>query len=187
MTSTDRELVVLCDEGGEPIGTAPKATVHTADTPLHLAFSSYLRDERGRVLLTRRALGKKTWPGVWTNSCCGHPAPGEATEAAVRRRIGQELGVSDRFFADSSEVLPDFRYWARDSSGVVENEVCPVFVIGLDSGAELYPAAAEVDSWQWVEPQALITAVDSTPCVFSPWMVEQLAHQALRQALLSVP
>jgi len=85
------EYVVLVDEDGTEIGTATKASVHHATTPLHLGFSCYVFDARGRVLLTRRALGKRTWPGVWTNSFCGHPAPGEMVTDAVRRRAGEEL------------------------------------------------------------------------------------------------
>ena len=91
---TTNELVVLVDDEGRQVGTAAKASVHTAETPLHLGFSCYLFDDAGRVLLTRRALNKKTWPGVWTNSVCGHPAPDEEPEDAVRRRA--ELPALDR-------------------------------------------------------------------------------------------
>ena len=88
-----QELVVLLDDAGRSIGTAPKSQVHHGGTPLHLAFSCYLFDDAGRVLLTRRALDKRAFPGIWTNSFCGHPAPGESLDDAVVRRARDELGV----------------------------------------------------------------------------------------------
>ena len=88
------ELVVTVDEAGNTIGSAPNETVHTDHTPLHLAFSCYLLNSEGMLLMTRRALTKRTWPGVWTNSFCGHPGPGEACEDAIVRRSEQELGCT---------------------------------------------------------------------------------------------
>ena len=146
-TSRTRELVVLLDEDGRAVGTADKAGVHHAETPLHLAFSVHLFDDAGRVLVTRRALTKQTFPGVWTNSCCGHPAPGEDLADAVRRRVRQELGTE---VVDLRLVLPAFRYRA-EQDGVVENEMCPVFV-GSTRGT-VDPDATEVDSVSW-EPWA---------------------------------
>src|SRR3954447_19898602 len=88
---TEVELVVLLDDDGRPSGSAPKSEVHTAHTPLHLAFSCWVLDDAGRTLLTRRAPVKRTWPGAWTNSFCGHPAPGETVEDTVHRRAQDEL------------------------------------------------------------------------------------------------
>src|SRR5918997_2426427 len=106
--------VVLLSDDGRPIGTTARSEVHHAATPLHLAFSCYLLDADGNVLLTRRALGKRAWAGVWTNSFCGHPRPGEAVEDALRRHARHELGVS---VSAPSCVLPEFRYRAVDTSG----------------------------------------------------------------------
>lgn len=176
------ELVVLASADGRAIGTADKASVHSGDTPLHFAFSAWIiRD--GQVLLTRRALSKLTWPGVWTNSFCGHPGPGEATNEAVARRAIFELGIDAEELNAPRLALPDFAYRAVDSTGIVENEICPVYVLDLPRGAELRPNPDEVDALAWVDAADLITAVAATPFAFSPWMVEELEHPQLRAAL----
>jgi isopentenyl-diphosphate delta-isomerase len=159
-----QELVVLLDEQGRSIGTEAKATVHHADTPLHLAFSSYVVDDRGRVLLTQRALSKPTWPGVWTNSCCGHPLPGEPIEQAVVRRLSDELGISD---GTAELVLPGFRYRAEMPNGIVENELCPVYRVRWSGEPE--PAPAEVAAYRWVE----WSEIRGVPGL-SPWAELQL-------------
>ncbi len=161
--------VTLLDEDGTAIGSVPKSEVHTHDTPLHLAFSCHLVDEQGRILLTRRALAKQTWPGVWTNSFCGHPRPGEDLVEAVHRRAMQELGAT---VDDVRPALPDYRYRAVDASGIVENEVCPVYVARLTS--PLSPSDDEVSEWTWVDASDAASAVTAAPFAFSPWLVEQL-------------
>ena len=167
MTST--EQVVLLDDAGQPSGVADKFDVHTATTPLHLAFSCHVYNEAGQVLVTRRALSKLTWPGVWTNSFCGHPAPGESLEDATARRGLQELGITLRSL---EVILPDFRYRAVDASGIVENEVCPVYrAVTADVVA---PAPSEVAEFAWVDPSALATAAIAAPYAFSPWLGWQL-------------
>lgn len=169
MHPSPEELVVLIDDTGEPCGTAPKATVHTADTPLHLAFSCHLIGPDGRVLVTRRAVSKRTFAGVWTNAFCGHPAPGEEIPDAVVRRAQRELGVT---VSGLEVVLPEFRYCATDASGIVENEICPVYIAHVDGDPT--PAADEVDAWSWVDPASLRRAVEATPFAFSPWLGDQL-------------
>ena len=163
------ELVVLLDESGTPIGEANKLSVHGLATPLHLAFSCHVYDPAGRVLVTRRALTKLTWPGVWTNSFCGHPFPGEPLENAIARRAAFELGIT---VTDLEVVLPDFRYRAIDASGIVENEVCPVYrAVTMDV---VQPNPAEVSEFAWLEPHALRGAVAGAPFAFSPWLGWQL-------------
>ncbi|MET0480735.1 MAG: isopentenyl-diphosphate Delta-isomerase [Mycetocola sp.] len=162
------ERVVLLDASGTPVGSDLKSTVHTEDTPLHLAFSCHVVNAAGEVLVTRRSLGKKTWPGVWTNSFCGHPGPDEASADSVVRRAAHELGL-DLHTLDL--VLPDFRYRAVDASGIVENEICPVYVARVDT--EPAPNPHEVMDVAWVDPLALGEAVARTPWAFSPWLVLQ--------------
>lgn len=139
----DDERVVLLDETGHRIGAVSKSTVHHGSTPLHLAFSCYVFDADDRLLLTQRALSKSTFPGVWTNTVCGHPAPGESIETAVRRRAMDELGLE---LDEVRLVLPGFRYTAT-MNGIRENEMCPVLVATPASGVTANPA--EVESVQW--------------------------------------
>jgi len=163
------ETVVLLDEYGRPCGEAAKVEVHHRNTPLHLAFSCWVVDERGRTLLTRRASVKRTWPGVWTNSFCGHPAPRERVEDAVHRRALDELGTR---VSEPVAVLPDFRYRAVMDDGTVENEICPVYVAELLMRPE--PNPAEVSDLRWVPYADLSAAVGAEPSSYSPWMLEQL-------------
>lgn len=164
------EHVVLLDDAGRAIGIAPKATVHTTATPLHLAFSAYVFDPAGNVLITQRALQKTTWPGVWTNSCCGHPAPSESLEQAVRRRLIEELCIDTD---DVSLILPSFRYRAVMDSGIVENEICPVFRVVYDGPAPT-PDPAEVESFEWIDWQQLLSTVLNGLRDVSPWCREQV-------------
>jgi isopentenyl-diphosphate delta-isomerase len=162
-------LVVLLDEDGRPCGTARKDQVHTLETPLHLAFSCWVIDPDGRTLLTQRSPAKLTWPGVWTNSFCGHPEPGEDLADAVHRRGWDELGAR---LADVRLALPMFRYRAVSASGIVENEVCPVYTARLASVLDPHPD--EVADLRWTTLDDLRRQTTADPDPFSPWMLEQL-------------
>lgn len=168
MTSRD-DLVVLLDDNDRPIGQTSRLTVHTSTTPRHLAVSCYVFDDRDRILLTRRALTKRTWPGVWTNSCCGHPRPGEPMETAVRRRLMEELGAE---VVELNLVLPTFGYRAVDASGIVENEACPVWTARL--AGPLHPDVDEVCATSWVAWDDLVQLADAVPALISPWCALQV-------------
>jgi isopentenyl-diphosphate Delta-isomerase len=165
------EHVVLLDEAGSVRGTAAKAVVHHAQTPLHLAFSAYLFNAAGQFLLTRRAEAKHTWPGVWTNTCCGHPLPGEPVAEGVRRRLRQELGIDTAMLM---LVLPRFRYQARMANGVLENEVCPVYAAYSDTAPA--PDPAEVAETRWVNWDQFCAAIRTGQQPISPWCAMQLAE-----------
>lgn len=162
------ERVVLLDDAGNPIGSAAKSTVHHRDTPFHLAFSCYIFDGAGRLLVTRRSLSKLAWPGVWTNSCCGHPMPGEPMVTAVERRVEQELGL---VIDEPTCILPHFRYRATAADGTVENELCPVFCV--QTRCAVAPATEEVLEWQWA-PWSEFVSLAATESGVSPWAAQQV-------------
>ncbi|WP_462417570.1 isopentenyl-diphosphate Delta-isomerase [Kytococcus sp. Marseille-QA3725] len=179
------DLVELLAPDGSVVGTHPRATVHTTETPLHRAFSVHLRTPDGRIMLTRRALGKVAWPGVWTNACCGHPAPGEGDVDAVLRRLSDELSLPADAVGPPRLVLPDFRYRAVDASGIVEHEVCPVHVADLRVSPDDLPAPNpdEVAEVAWTSWADLSTALEAAPFAFSPWLLLQAADARLAAAL----
>ncbi|QNN51078.1 isopentenyl-diphosphate Delta-isomerase [Phycicoccus endophyticus] len=160
--------VVLVDDAGAPTGSAAKSAVHHDDSPLHLGFSCYVLDAEGRLLVTTRAASKPSFPGVETNTVCGHPRPGEPLEDAVRRRARDELGLE---LTHVRLVLPGFRYRAR-MAGVVEHEVCPVLVARAAGPAR--PDPTEVDEVRWVPWAAFAADVRAGRRAVSPWCAEQV-------------
>ena len=170
--ATSVEQVVLLDDDGAAIGTMEKAAAHHRDTPLHLAFSCYVFDQAGRILMTRRAVTKRVFPGVLTNSCCGHPGAGEAMTDAVARRLREELGLA----VDASAlrlVLPAFAYRA-EMDGIVEHEMCPVYVAVIDADAQVAPNPVEVGDVEWRDWTTLATAVANGTLDVSPWCALQV-------------
>ncbi len=166
---TPADMVVLLDDERRRYATMAKSDVHGADTPLHLAFSVYVFNLDGRLLVTRRALSKRTWPGVWSNSCCGHVQPHEDPETAARRRLQQELSLTA---LSMKLVLPDFAYRATAPDGVVENEVCPVYVARVDTDPVADPD--EVVQWQWTDWAGFRDLAAKAPWAISPWAVLQV-------------
>lgn len=170
------EHVVLLDGAGRPSGWLAKSDAHTARTPFHLAFSCHVVDAQGRVLITRRAATKATWPATWTNACCGHPQLGETLRSAVQRRLAEELGLAP---LRMSVALPDFTYRAEMADGTVEHERCPV-VVALVHGRPA-PASVEVDDLAWVRWDDLVGRAGAEPHSLSPWSVAQV-HELSRLA-----
>lgn len=165
------EQIVFVSENGRPTGeVGPKLESHTAATRLHLAFSCYIfRPKDKKVLVTQRALSKKVWPGVWTNSVCGHPMPGESLEDAIRRRAEYEIGA--KTLRDISCVLSSYRYTTPPYNGIVENEFCPVFIAYTEE--EPVPNPEEVEAYKWLTWPEYARMLARKPDKMSYWAKDQ--------------
>ncbi|GEB47588.1 MULTISPECIES: isopentenyl-diphosphate Delta-isomerase [Streptomyces] len=169
-------MLELVDEDGTTIGTAEKLSAHEPPGRLHRAFSVFLFDATGRLLLQRRALEKYHSPGVWSNTCCGHPYPGEPPFAAAARRVGEELGIAPFLMREAGTV----RYNHPDPlSGLVEQEFNHLFVGLLDQ--EPRPAPEEISEIAFVTPEELEKRHASD--TFSTWFMTVLdaARPAVRE------
>ncbi|OEV03992.1 isopentenyl-diphosphate delta-isomerase [Streptomyces oceani] len=155
-------MLELVDESGTTIGSAEKLAAHRAPGQLHRAFSVFLLDDRGRLLLQRRALSKYHSPGVWSNSCCGHPYPGEPPFVAAARRVGEELGVAPALLGEAGTVT----YTHPDpESGLVEREFNHLFVGSLATAPR--PAPEEIAETSFVTSGELTKREAAEP--FSVW------------------
>lgn len=174
----DTELIVLVDDTGSEIGVAPKLASHHLHTPLHKAFSCYIFNELGQVLITQRALRKKVWPGVWTNSVCGHPAPGETDIAAIARRVYEEVGLE---LTGIEVALPNYRYITPPFNGIIENEICPVYLARAVNEPHANPA--EVEAYVWMSWEDYIADIQTRPEQYSYWAKDQLSGLQVSEAL----
>jgi isopentenyl-diphosphate Delta-isomerase len=167
------EYIVFVDDNGQPTGeTGAKLASHTNATKLHLAFSCYIFNENGEVLVTQRADSKKVWPSVWTNSVCGHPGPGESLEKAITRRAAYELGLT---VSGIEAKLPRYRYRTPPYNGIIENEFCPVFF--AITHAEPNPNPEEVSAYQWLAWDEFVAKAQAdTGDVWSWWCKDQLTQ-----------
>ena len=168
MAALPIEEVVLVDEDNRVLGTREKSLVHGRATPRHRGFSLFLFDRAGRLLLQQRSHLKKTWPLVWSNTICGHPALNESNVDAAKRRLAYELGMS----ATHIEEVAPYRYtFVRD--GVMENEICPILVGFTKEEPKINPEEIEVARWiAWAE---FLTEIEAHPGTYSEWSEEE-AH-----------
>jgi isopentenyl-diphosphate Delta-isomerase len=161
------EEIVLVDRNNKVLGTAPKLESHNKNTPLHRAFSLFLFNSKGELLLQQRSSKKKTWSLVWSNSCCGHPTLNESNEDAVKRRVKFELGIK---LNKVYEILPDFSYKA-EMYGIVENEICPVFITFNDCKPEINKD--EVGNIRWVKWKEFLNEIDKKSGTYSVWCEQE--------------
>jgi isopentenyl-diphosphate delta-isomerase len=155
--------LILVDASDRVVGYLDKERCHDGAGRLHRAFSIFLRDAGGRVVLQQRSAGKRLWAGRWSNSVCSHPRRGETLEAAAQRRLREELGV-----AVPLRFLFRFEYQASCAAGS-EHELCSVFW-GTLAGEALRPDPGEIAAIRRVAPDALTRELRDDPDAFTPWL-----------------
>lgn len=173
------DTLILVDESDNEIGQLGKVDCHVGDGLLHRAFSVFLFNPQGELLIQQRAAGKMLWGGYWANSCCSHPRAGEDTLAAAHRRIREELGV-----ACELRYLYKFVYHARFGEVGSEHENCWVFAGHFDG--RVTPNAAEVADWRFISPGELTQEITANGDIYTPWLKlewEQITQRYLADLL----
>ena len=159
-----REDVILVDAADNEIGTEEKLKAHQRGH-LHRAFSVMIWDGRGRLLMQRRQINKYHSGGLWTNSCCGHPRPGENAREAASRRLREEMGISCPL-----TPIGTCTYRAELDAGLIEHELVHLFR-GIYDGA-VAPNPNECDGFSWSAPEAIRNQIRAVPHCFSAWFVK---------------
>lgn len=163
LVQVEGERVILVNDDDTERGTEEKIAAHENGGTLHRAFSVFIFDDQGRTMLQRRAKGKYHFGGLWTNTACGHPRPGETAPEAGRRRLAEEMGLD-------AELTPagTFTYNAHDpASGLTEHELDHVLIARSSQEPTLNPAEAE--DWRWVTLDELERELEASPEAFTPW------------------
>lgn len=179
--SFDDEMLIVVDKNDNIIDYKDKVTCHRGEGILHRAFSIFIFNDAGEVLIQQRSDQKPLWPLFWSNSCCSHPRKGEDLENATTRRLAEELGISTPL-----KHLYTFQYHARYETVGSEHEVCAVYIGKSNGPVQVNPN--EVAEWKFISINDLTSAMAKAPARYSPWFKMEweqlmLAHMADIKAL----
>ena len=162
IVSFDDEMLVVVDENDKIIDYKSKIECHQGNGILHRAFSIFIFNSIGQIIMQKRSEQKLLWPLYWSNSCCSHPRKGESLDTAIHRRLEEELG-----FDTNLNYLYTFQYQAKFKDVGSENELCAVY-IGM-SDEQVRVNKNEIAEWRFIDPEELTKEVDDTPDQFTPW------------------
>jgi len=163
VVSFDDEPLILVDSDDNVQGYMPKAAAHLGEGVLHRAFSIFLFNSDGHVLMQQRAPGKQLWGGFWSNSCCSHPRRGETVDDAAVRRLREEVGVDAPL-----TWLYKFEYHAQFGDAGAEHELCAVYVAQSDAPVSVNPN--EVSDCAFMAPETLDAELVDNPDRYTPWL-----------------
>ena len=163
IVSSEAEQLILVNLDDQELGSNTKEACHNGDGILHRAFSVFIFNQNGDLLLQQRSGEKRLWPLYWSNSCCSHPRVGEKVDTATLRRLNQELGVT----SNNLQYLYKFHYQATFGPQGSEHELCSVY-IGSTSD-EVVANTNEVADWRFISAADLNQELKDSPDSFTPW------------------
>ncbi|MBT8091624.1 MAG: isopentenyl-diphosphate Delta-isomerase [Gammaproteobacteria bacterium] len=166
IVSSESEELILVDAEDNDIGSLSKAQCHDGGGVLHRAFSLFLFNDAGELLLQQRGAHKRLWPGFWSNSCCSHPRRGESMEVATRRRLRDELNVETTL-----EYVYRFQYSARFGEAGSENELCHVYLGRIP--ADVRPNDSEIAAVRFVSASEMSKDLVRYPERVTPWCQQE--------------
>lgn len=169
------EQVVLVDEHDVEVGSMEKMEAHQKGL-LHRAFSVLIFNSKGEILLQKRSSNKYHSAGLWTNTCCSHPKPGEKMEHAVKRRLKEEMGIDVQ-----PEYAYKFIYKATLENNLTEHELDHVYIAQFDGNPVANPA--EVETWKYASISAIQAAVQKNPEAYTYWFQLILKHPELESLI----
>jgi isopentenyl-diphosphate delta-isomerase len=162
IVSDESETLILVDADDNELGHLDKSACHDGDGTLHRAFSLFIFNPAGELLVQQRAPGKRLWPSYWSNSCCSHPRKNESLEFAVQRRCEQELG-----FRTPLKYLYKFEYSAQFEGLGSEHELCSVFIGSYDGALSIN--TTEIQAWRWIPTLELDADLSNPNLSYTPW------------------
>lgn len=164
--SSDSENLILVDESDNDIGYLSKSECHDGAGLLHRAFSVFIFNAKGQLLLQQRGKNKRLWPEFWSNSCCSHPRQGESMQVATQRRLQEELGV-----AVDLDYVYKFRYQVPFGEQGSEHELCSVYLGRCTQ--DIRPNVTEIEAIRFVSADELDAEFGDRADSFTPWFKQE--------------
>jgi isopentenyl-diphosphate delta-isomerase len=159
----ENDILVLVNEQDKILGYEEKIKAHLGEGKKHRAFSIFIFDNSGKLLIQKRASEKMLWPSFWANTCCSHPRKDESYEDASKRRLKEEIGIEAKL-----EYKYKFSYKAKYKDIGSESELCSVF-FGEHKGDEIKPNSEEIEEWKWIGVEELKQDIKNHPEIYAPW------------------